>query len=468
MTKTTPNPLHAFAHWVTTAERNWSDTALERANNAFIDTVAVMIAGAHEAVTDKVRSLAISWGKGGCNVVGTTETLSAPMAALANGTAAHALDFDDDFDPAKAHPSAVLIPALIALADDRRKTTEDLLDAYIVGLQIIGLVGQGVNPYHRSRGWHATGTVSAIGAAAGCARLLKLSAQETAQAISLATSMAGGFMSQFGTMAKPMHAGFAAAGAVKAALFAETGITAGAETLHGEHGMGTLMVGPDVAVLRETMKNKDQYGQKVEFRTASIGVPLHIEKYGVKVKRFPNCGSTHRALDALMVLQEKHGFAADKVERVFVRAPAMLLKNLAYDDPQTPSEAKFSLEYNIAVALLYGNVRLADFDPKAIKRTDVQEAMQRVAKEAVSKLDSEFPTEVHVFLTGGGHLTAAIDRPVGSSERPLSQAQLWEKFDACTKIHMTQQDAASLQKRLLSMQDAASPSTELTEFLTRC
>ena len=468
MTKITPNPLHSFAHWVATTERSWSDTALERANNAFIDTFAVMVAGAHEAVTDKVRGLAIAWGRGSCNVVGTREGLSAPMAALTNGTAAHALDFDDDFDPAKAHPSAVLIPALFALADDRGSTTEDLLDAYIVGLQIIGLVGQGVNPYHRSRGWHATGTVSAIGAAAGCARLLKLNARETAHAISLATSMAGGFMSQFGTMAKPMHAGFAAAGAVKAALFAEAGISAGEETLHGEHGMGTLMVGPDVAALRETMKSKDQYGQKVEFRTASIGTPLHIEKYGVKIKRFPNCGSTHRALDAVMILQEKHGFTADEVQRILVRAPAMLLKNLPYDDPQSPSEAKFCLEYNIAVALIYGGVSLSDFEPEAIKRANVQQVMQRVTKEAVTKLDSEFPTEVHVFLKGGDHLTAAIDRPVGSNERPLSQAQLWQKFGTCTKNHMTRQDAASLRTTLLSMRDASSPSADLTSFLSRC
>src|SRR5690606_852739 len=137
-----------------------------------------------------------------------------PWAALVNGAAAHALDFDDNFDPAKAHASAVLVPAILALAEGRAGEPPisgfAMLDAYIVGLQIMGRTGQGVNPYHRDRGWHATATLGAIGAAAACARLLRLSAGQAAHALSLATSMASGSMAQFGTMAKPLHAGLAA------------------------------------------------------------------------------------------------------------------------------------------------------------------------------------------------------------------------------------------------------------------
>ena len=268
------NPLHAFAGWTSGVDNQWSELATGRAKNAFIDIIAVMIPGARETVSKKVYALAKSWGAGHCSAVGFDAGLSAPMAAMVNGTTAHAIDFDDNFDPAKAHATAVLAPALLALAEDRDIQGTALIDAYIVGLQIIGRVGQGVNPFHRNRGWHATATVGTVGSAAGCARLLGLSTNETAHAISLATSMCGGFMSQFGTMTKPLHAGFAAAGAVKAALFAEAGITAGDQTLHGSNGMGTLMVGQDVEDLRASMVGKAEHGQTVTFATDDIGLTL--------------------------------------------------------------------------------------------------------------------------------------------------------------------------------------------------
>jgi 2-methylcitrate dehydratase PrpD len=156
------NPLHAFADWTSGADNQWSELAIERARNAFIDVVAVMIPGARETVSKKIYTLAKSWGTGLCSAVGFDEGLSVPMAAKVNGTAAHALDFDDNFDPAKAHATAVLAPALLALAEDRDIRGRALLDAYIVGLQIIGRVGQGVNPFHRNRGWHATATVGTV------------------------------------------------------------------------------------------------------------------------------------------------------------------------------------------------------------------------------------------------------------------------------------------------------------------
>lgn len=409
MTQDINNPLHAFANWVATTERDWSESALTRAHDAFIDTFACMVPGAKEDVTLKVFPLAQKWGTGPCHVVGFSDSLSAPMAALVNGTAAHALDFDDNFDPAKAHASAVLVPALLAIADEYDANGSELLDAYIVGLQIIGLVGQGVNPFHRNRGWHATATVGAVGSAAGCARLMKFNAEQTRHAVSLATSMAGGFMSQFGTMAKPLHAGLAAAGAVKAAQFAEAGITAGDETLHGDKGMGTLMVGPDVEQLRAKMADKDEHGQKVTFRTSDIDKSLHIEKYGLKVKRYPNCGSVHRALDGLLSLKSTHDIHAEAVKRLLVRAPASHLRNLMYVRPSNAMEAKFSLEYNLAVGLLYGNVGLSDFEPNAITRQSVAEILPLIERDYVEKLESEFPTEVHIFMKSGEKHSVSVE-----------------------------------------------------------
>jgi len=465
MTENTQNPLTAFANWASNTPRDWSELAMNRASNAVIDTVAVMVPGASEPVSRMVYSLAQRWGAGDCRAVGFKNELSAPMAALVNGTSAHALDFDDNFDPAKAHASAVLVPALLAIADDINCGGGDLLDAYIVGLQIIGLVGQGVNPFHRSRGWHATATVGAVGSAAGCARLMKLGPEQTAHAISLATSLAGGFMSQFGTMTKPLHAGLAAVGAVQAAQFAEAGITAGSETLHGSKGMGTLMVGPDVEALRLEMADKDEHGQKVCFRTKNIGDPLHIEKYGLKVKRFPNCGSVHRALDGTLELRQKYGFNHTDVARVLVRAPAAHLRNLMYDRPKDGLEAKFSLEYGVATGLLIGGAGLSDYEDSVINRPEITALLPLVEKEYVDQLETDFPTEVHIFLKSGKKLSTSITMPVGSSAAPLTGQQLWDKFEACCREHLPMSQSGLLRQKLKAMRRDV-PVRELTQLLT--
>ncbi|MEL7454461.1 MAG: MmgE/PrpD family protein [Pseudomonadota bacterium] len=175
------NPLFALADWTAKTSRDWPTEAKETARRALIDIVACMIPGANEPVTRKCYDVVSHWGEGRSRTIGFEKALSSPLAALVNGTNAHALDFDDNFDPAKAHATAVIVPALLALADERDMGTDDLIDAYIVGLQILGRVGQAVNPYHRNRGWHATATLGAIGAAAASARLLRLNTDQTAR-----------------------------------------------------------------------------------------------------------------------------------------------------------------------------------------------------------------------------------------------------------------------------------------------
>ncbi len=449
------NPLHAFAKWTAEVDGNWTEAARHTAKRCFIDIIACMVPGAAEAVTEKVFSLAKLWGIGDVTAIGYSDTLSAPMAALVNGTSAHALDFDDNFDPAKAHATAVLAPALLALADQLGKNGEDLIDAYIVGLQIIGRVGQGVNPYHRNRGWHSTATTGAVGSAAGCARLLGLNWQQTAHAISIATSTAGGFMSQFGTMTKPIHAGFAAAGAVQAACMAQAGITAGDQTLHGKTGMGTLMVGPDVEALRAGMIGFEEHGQNVTFRTKDIGEPLMIEKYGLKVKRYANCGSLHRALDGLLELREKHGLTPDNVAAIHVRAPASHLRNLMYDNPIGPMQAKFSLEYGMAVGLLRGRAGLLEYSNEAVEDKDIRALMDLTTKDYIEKLESEFPTEVHVTLKSGEKVSTSIKMPIGSIANPLSDDQLWDKFSACLEGQIPEKNQIKARNDLANLESIA-------------
>lgn len=424
------NPIIAYGRWIAETPKAWPEAAVESARRAFIDLIAVSIPGAAEPVTRRVFETLAPWGGGPSTAIGLGASLAPPWAALVNGTAAHALDFDDNFDPAKAHASAVLVPAILALGEAEGDTGGDCLDAYIAGLQILGRVGQGLNPVHRNRGWHATATIGAVGAAAACARLLKLDHEKAANAISIATSMAGGFMSQFGTMTKPLHAGLAAKAGVMAASFARAGVDAGRDTLDGPNAMNRLMVGPDYEQLRDSLTHVE-HGQTLRFETETIGEPLLILSSGLKVKRFPNCGSAHRAMDGVLELKQAHAFTADQVEAVHVFAPVTHLNNLMHVNPQDGLQAKFSLEYGVAVALVTGNATLTDFADEAVARPEIRDLFTRIHRRPVDKAEGEFATEVEITLKGGQVFKTAVPMPVGSLAAPFTPAQYWAKLEGC-------------------------------------
>jgi 2-methylcitrate dehydratase PrpD len=446
----TDNPVLAYGRWLAETPDDWPEAALESAHRQLVDTIAVSIPGAVEPVTRIVFATVRDWGVGPATAIGLGAKLAPPWAALVNGTAAHALDFDDNFDPAKAHASAVLVPAILALAEQEGASGRACLDAYIAGLQILGRVGQGVNPAHRNRGWHATATVGAIGAAAACARLLRLDAGKAGHAVSIATSMAAGFMSQFGTMTKPVHAGLAAKAGLIAASLARAGLNAGLDTLDGPTGMNRLMVGPDYEHLRDTLTHVE-HGQNLRFETRSVGEPLLILSSGFRVKRFPNCGSAHRAMDGLLELRERHGFGVDEVEAIHVRAPATHLANLMYQEPRDALQAKFSLEYGLAVVLLTGTCTLADFTDAAAMRPEVQALYPRIHRHPVDKAEGEFPTEVEVVLRDGRRVETAVSMPTGSLAAPFTLDQYWTKFEGCAGGLLPAEETARLRQALARM-----------------
>lgn len=424
-----PTPSEAYGAWLASVPGDWPRAALHSAHREFIDTIAVLIPGAREPVARLAFQTVAQWGDGPAAVAGFALRLAPPWAALVNGAAAHALDFDDNFDPPKAHASTVLVPAILALADQLGSSGAQCLDAYLVGLQIMGRVGQGVNPVHRNRGWHATATVGVIGAAAACARLLGLDPVRAAHALSLATSQSAGFMSQFGTMAKPLHAGFAAKGGILAACLAAHGIQAGRDTFDGPTGMNTLMVGPDRDELRKHLTGAE-HGQTLRFELGHIGEPLLILEHGFRVKRFPNCGSAHRAMDGLLELMDRHGFTGADVRGVEVHAPAVHLNNLMYLNPVTGLQAKFSMEYALACLLAQGQCGLADFTDAAVARPEVRRYFDRIRRCPVDKLESEFPTRIVVQLDDRS-VEIIVAMPQGSKAAPFPDVVYWRKFEAC-------------------------------------
>jgi len=444
----------ALAAWVARTPRIRGKRALALAKDAMLDIAACMIAGARDEATLRVARAAAGWGGGACSVVGQPRTLAAPAAALVNGTAAHALDYDDNFHPTAGHATAVLVPAILALAEERRASGHALLDAYIVGLEVQARVGEGVNLVHYERGWHSTSTIGVFGAAAACARLLELDRQGVNAALSLAFSMAGGSKLQFGTMAKPLHAGLAAQHGVMAAALAASGVTAIAEPLDGTWGFRDLFAGASSPGFQEDPTAR-----------------LAIERYGLKAKIHPCCASAHCAVDALLSLREQHGLTPAAVERIEVLVNRMSYDNLRYANPRTELEARFSMQWCMALGLLNGRLALGDFNAAALRREEVRAWLPRIAmnptepgREHALQDNGREPALVTVLLKDGRRLERYAQNPKGTLQLPLAPGQLDAKFDDCTRDRIAPVRAARL-RDLLARLEHLGDARELTRLL---
>jgi len=416
--------IEHIARWAAELGRVHGAAATENARQVIEDGVACMVAGAGDEAAAAVRKGIAGWGTGASTVIGSASSAAAPWAALANGAAGHALDFDDTFLPAVNHASAVMVAALFALGEETGASGADVIDAYIVGLETTYVLARGTMRSHYDIGWHTTSTLGCVGAAAACARLLRLDEGRFAHALSLSVSMSGGMKVQFGTMAKPLHAGLAAQHAVQAARLAEAGVQGRLEALEGPMGLLALCGGP-------AAKGWDDV-------IAGIGkAPLAIEARGLMVKRFPCCASTHRVLDCLLELRREEGFSVDEVEAVDTFIGYGNARNLMYSDPRTELQARFSMQYCVAVALTYGTVRLEDFTPQAVARPEIRERFGMTSvtaydpTEEQKNTDAMRPHRVEVRLKDGRTFSRERDLPKGTLKYPLSEADREAKFRDC-------------------------------------
>ncbi|MFD1881551.1 MmgE/PrpD family protein [Paracoccus pacificus] len=396
-------------------------TAADRlaAEHAIADTLACLVAGQADIATQAVRKASITAeSRGPATLVGGGDA-SAPLAALVNGTSAHALDFDDNFTPGMSHASAVLVPALLALGQATGASGADLVTAYLTGLEAQALVGFGVEPEHYVAGWHGTSTVGTIGTAAGCAAILGLDQDGIARAMSLAVSMASGMKGQFGTPAKPFHAGMAARNAVEAAQLAAAGLYGRADILERAQGFGELMGG----------------GAPADWDIPGADVPHVIQTWGLVPKIHPCCGSTHNSVDMVLALRKEHGFSADQVETVTLTVARANYRNLAYPTPQTPMEARFSMQYCVALALLQDLLSLGDFTPEAVARPHVRALFSRISMKVmpleVEQAHDRPPHHAEIRLGDGRVLSADLANARGSLADPLDEATRLAKLRDC-------------------------------------
>lgn len=411
-----------LARWITGCPFHQNSTATQRARLAVQDSVACMLAGSRTPVTQRTAQAIGGLGSGPCSAIDGTR-VAAPWAAMLNGTAAHALDFDDYDFPAASHPSAVLVPSVFALAEELGASGADVLDAYIVGYETMACVGKAVNMAHYERGWHSTATLGTLGATASCARLMRMDFDGCVAALSIATSMAAGFKSQFGTMTKPLHAGLAAKNGVLAARLGRSGVTASPNALDGPWSLLTLMAGATA--------------QGFERALDELGAPLAIEQFGLVIKRFPTCGYTHRAIAGLLQLREVHQITAGQVQHIEVEIPHRNMLVLMYPRPQREAEARFSMQYCMATAMCSGDVTESDFCQAAIERADLRDLMSRItllsypSDPNVSDSSPEEPDHVRIWLKNGERLAITVGNVPGGPANPLSERELSAKLYQC-------------------------------------
>ena len=406
--------------------------------DSVLDTFGCMLVGAQQEVSRMCREARLQTGKGDSPIYGTESTASPENAAFLNAVSAHVLDLDDWEIPGNSHASAVMVPALLAAAE-QQLTIEQISSAYVVGFEVIARLGEAINFEHYNRGWHTTGTLACIGSSAAISKLWGLSAEKTAHAISLSVSRAGGLFRQFGSHAKPLQAGFAAENALSAARLARAGLTGQARVLEGEQGYFALTGHNDVA------------RQQAAF--ANLGQPLALLQYGQVLKRYAGCGYTHRILDCAIQSSVDRNRIED-IRSVTIEVPDFHAAILPFIQPQNQREAMFSLPFAAAMGLIHRDLNLSDYQAERWNDADIKRLISKsVVKPFIParpelNYDAEQPDRLTISFKNGERIEVTQDYPLGAPQNPMDLKTLMSKF-------------------MLNAQSFSPPVTDILNRLTR-
>ena len=388
---------------------------LHHAKRAVIDWHASLFPGLSAAPLAQLeRVLAEDLDRGRCRL-GNGRAATARAAALYNGAAAHAAEVDDSFRDAMYHPGAATIAAALAAGQQAGASGLDFLRAVVLGYEVSTRIGVVLGRAHY-RFWHNTGTVGVFGAAAAAAGVLRLDAMPFAHALATAATFSAGLQQAFrsDSMSKPLHAGRAAEAGLLAAQLAQQGVTGSLDVLDGGAGLGRAMGdGPDWS----------QVG-------ATLGADFHISR--LTFKNHIGCGHAFAAIDGALELAGRHRLHADDIRQVHVATYGPALDIACHTDPRTDHEARFSLRFMVATALVHGSVRLSAYTPERLADPRIRALMARMTTVVDPGIDAAFPGRRAALVEietrhGQRHAWLQPDRK-GDPELPLSDRELEDKF----------------------------------------
>jgi 2-methylcitrate dehydratase PrpD len=414
--------------------------ALEVVRTGFADSVATLIAGSVED-PPKILQATLAPPPGDATLYLVGPRVPAPEAAWINGTAAHALDYDDV--ALRGHPSTVLVPAILAEGEALGSTGAELAIAYVAGYEVWADLQRRDPAQHHEKGWHPTGIFGAVAAAAACASLRKLDAHKATQAIALGASQSAGLVANFGTMTKPFHAGRAAHAGVISARLAAAGFTSSPDAL--EHPLGFLAA-------------TSPKGNVDRTSATQAGREWSILTLGLSVKKYPLCYCTHRAIDGALDMLREEKIAAQNVNSITVstsRRNATILRN---SRPQTGLEAKFSMQFAMASSIVANRVGLRELTDEFVRRSDIQALMPKVVVAPDDRVDPKrtgnAPYDQVVIETADGRRleSARVTDERGSPQLPLSREELWTKFKECFAVGNPKLDAEATFEALMTVE----------------
>jgi len=341
-------------------------------------------------------------------VLGRGERVDMASAALVNGITSHTFDFDDTHLKTIIHPAGPVASAVLALAEHQGSNGRDVVDAVVLGIDVACRIGNTMYPDHYDRGWHITGSTGMLGAAAGCARLLKLTEQQTQMALGIAASQPVGLREQFGTMTKPFHPGGAARAGLMSALLASQGFTASPKAIEAPRGF--VQVASDKRAWHEVT---DELGERFE---------ISFNTY----KPFA-CGIViHPSIDACVRLKDQ-GVTPEQVERIELRVHSLVLELTGKKEPKDGLQGKFSVYHGCAIGLIYGRAGEEEYADAVVNDPRVVETRNKVVATVDDSIREE-AVRVTAVLKDGRRIDVNVDHAIGSLENPLSDGQLEGKF----------------------------------------
>ncbi len=421
------------------------EQAIHWAEIGFLDTIGVTLAGSQEFCVRILRGLpGVGESKGPCLTFDNQQRCDLLDAAMINATASHALDFDDFASGIGGHPSVPLVPAILAVGDIQNVSGRQAISAYVAGFEAESRLGRAVHPVHYDKGWHPTATLGIFGTVIAVSHLLNLDEQRTATAIAIASSLASGIKTNFGTMTKPLHIGHSVRNGLMATFLARDGFTANSECFEHKQGFLAAFQGEDTFDISKLFENWAN--------------PLEIVDPGFGLKQFPCCGSTHTAINCMIDLRREHNLSPDQIRSVQVLVNPRRLPHTDNPDPQNGLEGKFSLPYLIARALVDGDVRLCHFDDQAPFEPSVRSVMAKISTGAhpdmPAQSDNQFGSEVVIDLNDGRRINHRIDHRLGRGPgHPMSMDELRHKFDDCAGRVLTSSRVSMLFDKLLGLRE---------------
>jgi 2-methylcitrate dehydratase PrpD len=399
--------------------------AVRIAKRAILDWVGVTIAGSNEPVTrllfEHVQRMKVV---GEAGVISKGVQTSADLAAWVNGTASHALDYDDTFANESGfnfHPTVTLLSSVLALGERMKASGRDILTAYIVGIETETRLGAAIGRITSETGWHPTPVVGTIGAVAGSANVLRLNAEQSLMALGIGSSLAGGLLQNFGTMTKPLHAGNSARNGVVAAELARSGFTGNESIMEGALGFCSMFTAGKV----NGLENKEE----------DLGKNWRIVTPGMSTKPYPCCRSTHASIDASLHLRNVQGVDPGKIVKIVCKTSPTHTRLARFHKPKSAYEGKFSIPYCIAAALLRGKVLLEDFTEERVAAPEAQTLLSKVEFEYPQEYKDNpmaLKAEVVVSLAAGTEASRKIDIPKGDASNPMTEGEISAKFRDCT------------------------------------